>query len=719
MIFPKTQMLMKSLIRSLAGTFAALAVMVASHDAQAQVVFDSSAITNTLTGASSMRFPHTVGAGANRLLLVGVSHNNGNGSILSVTYGGTPMVFVSGVAVGTTVSNSLWRAIAPPSGTANIVVTFSASVNGSAGSASFSGVDQIAPLAGAVTASGTTGSPSVTVGEGSATDLVFNHVAIGHRQDYSALGASQTLRWNSVSGNASAVQDRRSFASTKAGATGTVTMTATLSPVKDWTSIGVRIQQVKPEIDITGRGVSIASGSATPSAANHTDFGSIITSSGTLKRTFTIHNQGSGVLNLTGTSPNFVTITGTHAADFTVSVQPSSSIAGGGSSTFTVTFDPSASTARNATINIANNDADENPYTFAITGTGLADNSAIVWNGNTGNGNGSASGTADSMRIRLNGSSIEFSADGGTTWTATAAKAAVTTLTLQGSTDADAFVLDFSGGNPIPSGGLFINGGADLADTLTVTGGTFTTVTYAFANATDGTIDYDGSLVTYTGLETVLSDSSSAANRIFNYSGSAETITVSAIGSQTVLNSTVGVQMYVNNPSTQLTLNAGAGADVVDVLDFGAGFAAAVTINGGDNADTISVARAAAVKASISANGGNPTTSPGDVFFFINQGDTTFNWNPSQAPNATSVSDADTTPSPAFNTITLAGFEETPQVKFAEIDMKGNGVSIVDGDITPSLADHTDFGSATVTTGSVVRTFTIDNTAGTAALQAK
>ena len=47
---------------------------------------------------------------------------------------------------------------------------------------------------------------------------------------------------------------------------------------------------------------------------------------------------------------------------------------------------------------------------------------------------------------------------------------------------------------------------------------------------------------------------------------------------------------------------------------------------------------------------------------------------------------------------------------FAEINTKGNTVSIVDGDVTPSLTDHTDFGNANTGGGNVVRTFTIENT---------
>ena len=50
-----------------------------------------------------------------------------------------------------------------------------------------------------------------------------------------------------------------------------------------------------------------------------------------------------------------------------------------------------------------------------------------------------------------------------------------------------------------------------------------------------------------------------------------------------------------------------------------------------------------------------------------------------------------------------------------EIVVSGNGMNITDGDITPSLTDHTDFGAADVTGDMVTRTYTIANT-GTANL---
>jgi len=124
-----------------------------------------------------------------------------------------------------------------------------------------------------------------------------------------------------------------------------------------------------PEMNVTGNAVSIADGDVTPSAADHTDFGSTDITSGSIDRVFTIANLGSVNLNLTG-SPA-VQISGANAADFSVTVQPSSPVAASGSATFTVHFDPSATGLRSATISIANDDADENPYDFAIQGAGV------------------------------------------------------------------------------------------------------------------------------------------------------------------------------------------------------------------------------------------------------------------------------------------------------------------------------------------------------------
>jgi hypothetical protein len=124
-----------------------------------------------------------------------------------------------------------------------------------------------------------------------------------------------------------------------------------------------------PEINVKGNSNSIIDGDNTPTTTDHTDFGSTGVSSGTVNRTFTIENIGT-IASTLGT--NAVTISGTHAADFSVTTQPATSVAGSSSETFVVQFDPSAMGTRTATISIANDDSDENPYNFNIQGTGIA-----------------------------------------------------------------------------------------------------------------------------------------------------------------------------------------------------------------------------------------------------------------------------------------------------------------------------------------------------------
>ncbi|MGJ8550943.1 BspA family leucine-rich repeat surface protein, partial [Winogradskyella wichelsiae] len=137
---------------------------------------------------------------------------------------------------------------------------------------------------------------------------------------------------------------------------------------KGWTITGDAPCAI-PEINIKGNTIDIVNGDATPEGLDHTDFGAVAFTAGTLVRTFTIENTGSSVLNLTGTP--LVAISGPNAADFTVTALPTTPVAATtGTTTFEITFNPSAAGMRTATISIANNDADDNPYTFAIQGLG-------------------------------------------------------------------------------------------------------------------------------------------------------------------------------------------------------------------------------------------------------------------------------------------------------------------------------------------------------------
>jgi predicted RecA/RadA family phage recombinase len=85
---------------------------------------------------------------------------------------------------------------------------------------------------------------------------------------------------------------------------------------------------------------------------------------------FTIENPGTADLLLTGTPS--IEFSGTDASMFTVFSPPDATIAPGNSTDFTLRFTPGSIGTKTASLSIYNNDADENPYNFALTGTANA-----------------------------------------------------------------------------------------------------------------------------------------------------------------------------------------------------------------------------------------------------------------------------------------------------------------------------------------------------------
>ncbi|WP_417197617.1 choice-of-anchor D domain-containing protein [Bizionia sp.] len=96
-----------------------------------------------------------------------------------------------------------------------------------------------------------------------------------------------------------------------------------------------------------------------PTTTDDTDFGTI-NEGATRTHTFTIQNLGSSTLNIgTITSSN---------SNFIITSTPSATIASGASSNFSVQYAPSTSGTVTSVIQIANNDSNENPYTFTVQG---------------------------------------------------------------------------------------------------------------------------------------------------------------------------------------------------------------------------------------------------------------------------------------------------------------------------------------------------------------
>lgn len=79
----------------------------------------------------------------------------------------------------------------------------------------------------------------------------------------------------------------------------------------------------------------------------------------------TLRNTGGA--DLTGIVP---AISGPDASMFMLVTSPPSTLAGGSNSIFTVRFTPTSLGTKTATLSIASNDPDENPFTITLTGTG-------------------------------------------------------------------------------------------------------------------------------------------------------------------------------------------------------------------------------------------------------------------------------------------------------------------------------------------------------------
>jgi hypothetical protein len=126
-----------------------------------------------------------------------------------------------------------------------------------------------------------------------------------------------------------------------------------------------------PRLVLTGAGHFIADGSAVTSWVTDTDFGVVgmTGSPPSVTHVFTIENIGNATLNL-GLP---VAIGGTNPGDFSADTPAPTAVAPGATATFHLTFAPTAARGRTATVQIASDDPDQSPYTFAVGGQGVAD----------------------------------------------------------------------------------------------------------------------------------------------------------------------------------------------------------------------------------------------------------------------------------------------------------------------------------------------------------
>lgn len=127
-----------------------------------------------------------------------------------------------------------------------------------------------------------------------------------------------------------------------------------------------------PEINVKGNGLTITDGDITPSTVDGTDLGNVNTGN-FVDQAFAIENTGTANLTL-----GAITFSGTNPTDFAVQTPPVSPVLPGGSTNMTIRFTPGSTGLRSAAISVVNNDSNENPYDFALQGTGVGNTAPTI-----------------------------------------------------------------------------------------------------------------------------------------------------------------------------------------------------------------------------------------------------------------------------------------------------------------------------------------------------
>ena len=427
------------------------------------------------------------------------------------------------------------------------------------------------------------------------------------------------------------------------------------------------------EISILGNGESIFNDDSVPATWDETDFGSVAIGQAPVQHTFTIENQGDSSLELTGISP--VEITGANPGDFSVVTQPATSINGAQTVTFTIKFDPTAAGLREATVRILNNDNDESEFIFAIQGLGdeppTPQEIVVLGNGEeipNGDSSPAVLNDTDFGNAEIGGISVEH--------TFTIQNAGETTLTLTGSPLVEIIgehTGDFS---------VVTQPGASIA------GGQSTTFTVAFDPAATGQRK-----------ASILISNNDADEAEFSFA-------IQGVGEEPPTPQEISVQGNGNDilngdssPSTSDNTgfgNAEVGGAVQHSFTIQNTGETTLTLTGsvpvaiiGEHASDFSVI----TQPSASIEGGQSSSF-------------TVEFSPAflgQRGASIQILNNDSDES-AF-TFAIQGYGAEPP----EIAVSGNGLSILDGDNTPSTSDGTDFGNAVIGGDTVQSTFTIEN----------
>ncbi len=436
----------------------------------------------------------------------------------------------------------------------------------------------------------------------------------------------------------------------------------------------------QPEIFLESDGGGIPDGDTTPNVDNFTDFGTL--APGASKSfTYFVFNDGDGPLNTLGLK--IVDSASATSTKFTITEPLNATIAAGEFDTFTVKFTSLTAGIFTHTLTFNNNDADENPYNFAIRGTVQGTTTTAPEVGVLGNGVSITDGdttpsTTDATDFGTTTSGVAISKTFTVKNTGTAA---LTTSNLKVTTTSGAAITSFT-----ITEGLSASIPAGGSDTFTVkflstVAGTQTAMV-SFNNNDSNENPYNYYIKATVGTAATAPEVEVRGNNVVIADGDTTPSTSDSTDFGTVKpNVSVSKTFTVKNTGTKTLTTSGLKC----VTTAGAA-SSTFTITEGLSA---SIAPGASDTFTVKFISG----TLGSVTRMLTFSNNDSNENP-------------------YNFYVKANVSNTTLAPEAEV--RGNNVVIADGDTSPTSGDFTNFGSKS-TTGTITKTFTLKNT-GMAAL---
>ena len=417
-----------------------------------------------------------------------------------------------------------------------------------------------------------------------------------------------------------------------------------------------------PEIDVRGSQngagpwVTVLDGDTSPRVSDGTDFGDANVGASAISKTFQIHNTGDGQLtidSITASNGNF-TVAGVPA---TVGVNQNQ--------TFTLNFSPLSVGTKDTTITIQNNDANEDPYTFRVTGEGQSPEikirglNQLIHNGDS---TPTTHDGTDFGQIAAGGGSItrEFKIhnDGNTELNVSAILETASAFTI---TNTPNFATPITPGNSVS---FSVNFNPTSAGVRT------TTIVVRSDDPSDDPYEFE--------------------------------ITGEGLGTPEIL-----VQGQSNGTWVEI-LDGDTNPGAPDGTDF-----ANATVGGSGKTRTFRIRNTGDAQLVIdSITDGSPHFSVASIpsVVGVNQTQTfTITFTPtSPGTHNTTINIQNNDPNEDPYTFSLTGVGRAP-----DIEVAGQGLVIANGDTTPRTQDGTDFGQIIAEAGMITRTFIIHNDGNT------